>query len=249
MTEIVKQESKALMTWEEEMAAEAKKVAAKEVVFTQRLGFKGGDIILPSGDKAANKKLPVIIVDYAIEKSYYEGPYDPSNTSSPVCYAIADRDADEAELKPHPKSSKPQAETCKVCPHNEMGSADVGKGKACKDKRRLMVMAGNSTADEVPSTDILMATIAPTSIKNLAKYVNTLSDEFGSTPWGVATLLGMKPEKNYHVVTFELIGKLAKEQYMAVRQRQKSIQNQMFVPYPEPKEEGSEETPRKKRKF
>jgi hypothetical protein len=51
-------------------------------------------------------------------------------------------------MGPHPSMQadanfQPQSDLCKTCEHNQWGSADKGRGKACQNRRRLtMIPAG-----------------------------------------------------------------------------------------------------------
>ena len=213
--------------WMEQMKGEAKDAASKEVLFGSRISFKGGDIAI-AGEKVAGTKLPVIIVDFACEKAYYPWKYDPKDTRPPVCYAMG---RVESEMKPHPQAPKPQAATCAECPHSKFGSADVGAGKACKDGRRLLCMAGNVGLDGVQRAEILPALIPPTSLKGWALYLKGLG-EIGRPPFAVVTELSTKKVETYFHVTFELIGNVDDSLAYLVKQRQAGIEEMLFAPYP-----------------
>jgi hypothetical protein len=53
---------------------------------------------------------------------------------------------------------------CNSCPHNAWGSAEDGRGKACKNMHRLYILRDG---DFLP----LLLTLPPTSIKNFADYI------------------------------------------------------------------------------
>jgi hypothetical protein len=213
--------------WMEEMKKEAKDTAAKEVLFGSRISFKGGDIAI-AGEKVAGNKLPVIIVDFACEKAFYGTKFDPQNTKPPICYAMG---RDEKDLKPHPQAPEPQAATCAECPHNKFGSADVGKGKACKDGRRLLCMAGNVGLDGVQRAEILPALIPPTSLKGWALYLKGLG-EIGRPPFAVLTEISTKKVETYFHVTFELLGNVPNDLAYLAKQRQAGVEEMLFAPYP-----------------
>ena len=211
----------------DEMKGEAKDAASKEVLFGSRISFKGGDIAI-AGEPVEGNKLPVIIVDFACEKHYYEDSFDPSSTKPPVCFAMG---RDEKILKPDPSAPKPQAATCAECPHNKFGSAPTGKGKACRDGRRLICIAGNVGIDGVQRAEVLPALIPPTSLKNWALYLKGLG-EIGRPPYAVLTQISTKKVETYFHVTFDLIGNVPNDMAYLVRQRQEGLQSLLFQPYP-----------------
>lgn len=232
--------------WELEMAAEAKEVSAKETSFAPRISFKGGHLKV-GGEPVDGDSLDVIVVDAAFGKAYYEEAYDEDNPATPACYAFA---REEGDLKPHPQAPDPQSETCATCKHNKFGTADRGKGKACKDERRLMCVAGDTKAQDMQKSDAVMAIIPPTSLKNWGSYVKTLG-AMGRTPWSVITRLTVEPLKSYFQVLFEPVSKLDGITYGAVKQKQPVVEGMMFAPYPtiEESEEAAKPAKPKKRKF
>lgn len=230
---IAKVESSTAMTvqvpdnWMEQMKGEAKDAASKEVLFGSRISFKGGDIRI-AGEPVEGNKLPVIIVDFACEKAYYPGKFDPKNTKPPVCYAMG---RDEKTMKPHPQAPQPQAATCAECQWNRFGTSDMGKGKACKDGRRLLCMAGNVGLDGVQRAEILPALLPPTSLKGWALYLKGLG-EIGRPPYAVMTQIGVKKVETYFHVTFDLLGNVPNDMAYLVAQRRPGIEEMLFAPYP-----------------
>ncbi len=231
--EVAKPKVTALANWEQEAAEEAKDAAAKEVLFAPRITHKKG-VLSINGQKVEGNKLPCVIIDFGCEKAYYVGKYDPDNTTPPVCYAFG---RDESTLAPHPQSSQPQAETCATCPHNKMGTADQGRGKACKDKRRLMVIAANTKPKDIGGTEVFNLSVPATSIRNWATYVKSTRDSFSLPPWGLVTEISTEDFKDYYKLTFNAVSKVSGEQWAAIKQRQPSIESTMFAPYPAPGED------------
>jgi hypothetical protein len=229
--EVQKPKVTALANWEADAAEEAKDVAAREVIFAPRITHKKGTLSI-NGAKVEGNKLPCIVIDFGCEKAFYKGKYDPDNTSSPVCYAFG---RDEATLAPHPAASEPQAATCAVCPHAKMGTADPEKaksGKACKDKRRLMVIAANTKANAIGGTEIFNLSVPATSLRNWAGYVKGTRDTFSLPPWGLITEVSTEDFKDYYKLTFNAISKVSGEQWAAIKARQPSVEAIMFAPYP-----------------
>lgn len=102
-----------------------------------------------------------------------------------------------------------EIERCADCPHNEFGSAEKGKGKACKNMRRLYILTASTPIPFVLS-------LSPTSIANFQRY--RLSSLAGNRmkPYEAITEFSLEQKENadgkpYSVVKFKLIGKLTGE--------------------------------------
>lgn len=245
-TALVKKEDPgALVGWEAEMAKEANAVAATVTVNAQRISFKGGRITV-NGETVKDNKLNVIVVDFGHDKAYYAGAYNEDAKATPICYAFG-RDAQN--LKPHPAAPEPQCETCAACPHNKFGSAEQGKGKRCKDGVRLMVLPGSTKIDDVPTGEVFMASVPPTSLKHWATYVKGLK-ELGRTPWGVVTEISTRPFKSFFELQFKPINGVTEAMYRALKEKQSGggIEEQMFAPYPTLSADEEEEKPKAKGK-
>src|SRR6266496_6226194 len=101
-----------------------------------RLKWKGAEI--------PGNKIMVVVLDHIIEYAWYEGAFDPNNPQPPACFAFG---RDEKTMTPHEKAADIQNDTCAGCPQNEFGSALVGKGKACKNSRRLALITQSDLED------------------------------------------------------------------------------------------------------
>lgn len=233
--------------WEAEMASEAKAVSAKETAFAPRISFKGGRLKV-AGSEVKGNELEVIVVAAGFSKAYYAAAYDEDHPATPECYAFGH---EEAELKPHAQAPDPQSESCATCKFNKFGSAGPGKkGKGCKDERRLMVIPGDTKAQDVAKAETVMAVVPPTSLKNWGGFVKTLG-AMGRTPWSVVTKLSVEPLKSYFQILFEPVRKLDGIMYGAVKAKQESVESLMFAPYPtlEEQEEAPAKPARKSKKF
>lgn len=195
--------------WEEQMALEATEAAADEttggmagIISTENKQFSIGDSTIGS-------EMEVVIAGSAFEYSYYDRPYERGVFHPPACFAIS---VSEVGMVPHTTSPDKQAEACSECAYNEFGSALQGKGKMCKNSRRLGVYAYHDGA--MDTSELAVLKLAPTSLKNYAKYVKLLAATMGRPVWGVVTKLSFDPGMQYPLVipTFvkpiEVIGDL-----------------------------------------
>lgn len=230
----------------------AQEAAAAEEISGTFITVRGG-VMQFNKQPIAGNKLDVVVADSILENVYYEGDFDPDNPSSPVCYAFGKSDD---EMRPHPKSSKPQHATCKGCPMNEFGSADKGKGKACKNTRRLaLIPAGESDLNNgrMEISEAAYMKLPVTSVKNWSLYVNQVSVAHKRPPFGVVTEISVTPDpKTQFKVNFTCKGAVPADVTDAVFKRHYEQAEMIAFPYPEAKAEDEEpkaETTGKKKKY
>lgn len=215
-----KSTGKDLVQWDEELAKQAEIAAGMEAnsgggqFFSVQAGLLSWqDAPLPDNQMA------VIILDGIMENVFYEGPYDPDNPQSPVCFAFG---RDEKLIRPHQVVVDAHNEQCGMsglcdgCEMNEWGSADVGRGKACKNVRRLaMIPAGtlkdgkfvlNDDEEHYASTAIGFMKLPVTSVKGYASFVKQVAGALRRPPHGIITKVKVVPDpKSQFKVLFEPI--------------------------------------------
>ena len=161
--------------WDEALAARAQiaKKAEESVSLGNFISLKSG-VMSYNGNAIPGNKLDVIVIDSILENLYFGGAYDPNTPQSPICYAFGRA---EDDMAPHEKVAEPFSEQCSDCQYNEWGSADTGRGKACRNVRRLAVIPADTLDDAQSITDAAVAylKVPVTSVKAWAEYVNKLS--------------------------------------------------------------------------
>lgn len=209
--------------WEAQAVKAVAEVPASGGTF---LSTKGG--ILTFGEEAMpGNQVCVIILDAILENTAYEGRYDPDNKAPPICYAFGRLD-EQKDMAPDPSMEKfpeyfvPQAESCAVCPLNEYGSADTGRGKACQNRARLALLpAGYFTPKrgskdfeleifEDPAhfktADIAHLKLPVLSVKNYFKFVNDVAAAHRRPPHGVIARVYLEADaKAQFKVCFEML--------------------------------------------
>lgn len=203
MAETIENEAEtttAVANWSDRLAKFAVEATAAEVVSGSFISSRGG-IIQYQGKPVAGNKLDVIILDAVNENALYADDYDPDNPASPVCFSFS---RGNEEQVPHEASTNKQHDTCKGCPQNEFGSAARGKGKACKNIRRLaMISASPLTAEAVQTSEIAFMKLPVTSVGNWGTYVNTLATVHKRPPFAMVTTISAQPDpKTQYKVTF-----------------------------------------------
>ena len=230
----------AVANYDKEMAEYAEVAAAMEesAAGGQWFGLAGGnlkfnDALLP------NNQMAVIVVAHILENVYYDGPYDASNPQGPACFAFGDVDKD---LVPHDKASHPQAPQCEGCENNEWGSADTGKGKACRNTRRLaMIPAGNLDAngafeqfddlEHFKNAGVGYMKLPVTSVAGWAGIVTQIKGTIRRPPFGVFMKVKVVPTENQFAVQFEALGEVPNELWPILVERHKEAKATIDFPY------------------
>lgn len=235
----------AVNKYDEELAQFAQQYATMEDGATGSLPFistKGGRLTF-NGGEVPEGRMNVIVLDHILENHYYADAYDPDNPSSPVCFAFGRKDE---EMEPHEKSSEPQCETCKGCPMNEFGSADRGRGKACKNIRRLALITEDEL-ENVEDAQVAYLKVSVTSVKAWAGYVQQLAKVMNIPPFAAVTEVSIIPDpKSQFKLQFKLVEQITDKAIIKeLIAKRGSIQQELVTPYQayEPQEE--EERPRR----
>lgn len=239
---VKKSTSTALTIWEQEMAQAAVAQGSEEVVTGGYKAISMRSGILSIDDNAVDdNELRVIILAACHENQFYEGDFDPTTPTTPICYAFGKTDND---ISPHEESQNKQSDTCEGCANNEWGSADKGKGKACKNVRRLLCITedGIESVEDLAEAEARMLKVPVMSVKNWSSYVKNTLEEIQRPSYGVVTRIKVVPDaKSQFKVQFhfeELIN-FDQELYDAMKKKvaeaEKSIANAYPVFEPEEK--------------
>lgn len=257
--------SGAIVKWDEELAKQAEVAAKMEEnsgggqFFSVRAGvLSWNDAPVP------DNQMGVIILDSILENVWYETEFDPDNPSGPSCFAFG---RDEDGMTPHDnvvKAGTAQEGPCKSCPMNEWGSADKGKGKACRNTRRLaMIPAGTfrngkfepfEEVEHFEQTAFGFMKLPVTSVKGYASFVKQVASSLKRPPHGVVTRVKVVPDaKTQFKVTFEPIMNVPNEVLGAVFKRREEAMATIDFPYQPPEEKpaakGRGAKPQKQRRY
>ncbi len=115
--------------------------------------------------------LPVIVVGANPHKSkmYFDGPYDPENSSPPTCWS-------DNGIGPSVHANKKMARSCAECELGAWGSATsamTGKGiKACGDYKKIALIVIGDTAEQVYEMQIPAKSLSrwDTYVKLISSY-------------------------------------------------------------------------------
>ena len=165
---------KALVPYDAELAKFAKAADATEAHVGgggQFIKTRGG-VLEFQGAEVPGNAMNVVVTDHVLENNFYGDKYDPDNPQPPICYAFGRTDK---EMVPHEEAADPQADSCAECPWNKFGSADKGRGKACKNQRRLALIPEDGLGD-LENAETAYLKIPVTSGKAWAGYVRSLDE-------------------------------------------------------------------------
>ena len=243
----------AMPEWKQALVAKANVQAATETVGVPRISHRQATLTI-DGKKVEGNKISLAVIDYAIEKTYYEqDEYDANSHVTPVCYALRPAGAEgDKGMRPHAAAPKKQAESCDACPHNVFGSAIKGRGKRCKDNRKLFVLAGVTDPEQMKSIEVRQISIPPASLRNWGQYLKSLPDvtETGHIS-SVYTVIEpvVPPGAMGYQLTFRFGGRLPEALFEAVVKKAPTIQADMVAPYPilTPEKEPEKPTARSKK--
>ncbi len=236
----------AVAKWDEELARQAELAAGMEnsTATGQFFGLKSG--VLSFNDAPLpNNEMAVIVLDAVLENVYYEGKYDPDSPQSPMCFAFG---RDEKTMAPHKivvEASNQQCGAsglCSGCEMNEFGTAEVGRGKACRNTRRLaMIPAGTlengkfkpfTDEEHFESASIAFMKLPVTSVKGYAAYVKQVAGALKRPPHAIFTKVKVVPDpKSQFKVTFEPLSQVPDDLLGAVMQRHEEAKSVIDFPY------------------
>lgn len=239
------------VSWDDELAKEAQVAAKMEAGAAgfQWFSIKGG-ILSWGGTPLPHNAMAVVIVDHVLERAFYEGDFDEDNPANPVCFAFG---REPSELKPHEnvvEDGSDQHDFCAGCGMDQWGTADKGKGKACKDLRRLAVIpAGtlNAKTGELESifedpthyerAQMGGLKIPVTSVKAFATFVQSAAASLSRPPHGLIVKIRVEPHpKNQMQVIVEPLTKCPDVIMPAIVARRKEAQALIVSPYPKTEE-------------
>lgn len=239
--------TQALVKWDEELArrAQISKGMEDSVSLGSFMSIRGGALSY-NGNRIEGDKIKVIVLAHVLENKYFDKKFDPDSPSSPACYAFGVLDKD---LKPHEKAPKPQADKCAECEHNEWGSSSRGRGKACKNGRRLALLHVDALKDKdgVKNSTVLYLELPVTSVKGWASYVQGLAQVKKRPPSAVVTEISVTPDPKTQVkVSFKFVDDVPREQLGAVMERSDEMEKMIGFAYPTLEDEDTARRPQRK---
>ena len=195
----------ALFESEMEKLANAGILAERSTAGTTFLSTKGGALSYRDNVIAGNS-LEVVVLSSPVERLYYATRYDPTLPAGPVCFALS---TTATGMKPSALSPEKQSESCHGCPKDQWGSAaNGGKGKACAEKRRLLIMTADSvsTVATVDAGEVAALRTPVTSVKGFTTYLQKVASATKRPLSAVVTKISVVPDpKTQFKVVFDFV--------------------------------------------
>lgn len=209
------EETTALTAYDEQLRKELATLGGMiDPPSSNKISTKGKVFTLPDG-KSSPGPLNAVVLDWVSLNVYYPGAYSATNRTGPACFAIGKV---IEELTPSDSAPQKQSATnCADCPKNQWGTGVGGKGKACKNQRRLVLVEPNFTDKSAP----MSLYVSPTGLKSWNEYVRRLAVEQEALPVQVVTQITFDPNQAYPTLQFEFV-KRHGELESAMRLRQLS---------------------------
>lgn len=150
---------------------------------------------------ATHIDMVVLKVNRNKSKVFYLNGYDAKGESKkPDCFS-------HDGAKPDPSAEKPQAKLCMLCPHNQWGSSDGGKGRRCGDSVRIAVATSNQLNEPY------LIRVPPASIRAIGEFGDALAKR--GVPYNaVVTRISFDPAFPTPKLMFRPIEFLKAEQYL-----------------------------------
>lgn len=181
------------------------------------------------GQPVPNNTADVRVLAAISERAWYDGAYDPDQAQVPACYAL-----DAAD--PHPEAREPQHDNCKECPKNKWGSAPPrpgstlpGKGKACREGARIIVVPAGIPLKSAP---MYMAKIPVTSLNAVTTFVGRCQAAAKLMGEFVVTLSVTEDKKSFFKVHLTLKEHTADMDPLLLLNRQEEAYQLAMTPYP-----------------
>lgn len=251
----------AVTKYDEMFAEEAAKYAKNEKPTQGKFISIRGGVMSYEQEAFPGNCIYCVILHSVHTNILYDGPFDPENPTSPICYAIAE---EEEGICPHPDVEHPQNAACKGCRKNEWGTADKGKGKACGNTRRLaVIMAGDFNpkteeftpyreVEDFEDAEIAFLKVPVTSVKEYGSFVHSVNATLKRPPWGIVTKISLEPNKNPkstipYFVKFEAVQTLDADVVPIVKARHEEAMETIGFGFMKVAEDNEEEKPKRRK--
>lgn len=229
----------AMTVWDKQLAEMAGRTAAAEKVTGGNwISIRGGQMSI-GGNNVRGNKLEAIVMSHMIEQKFFTGKFSPDTPESPTCYAFSTpaKDNEDADtMAPRPASTEVQADACSDCPHNVWGTADTGKGKACREVRRLALFDADLLKDpkKIGKAEPVYLSVPTTSVKGWSSYVHNLTEANKRPPFAVITEIEVSPDaKTQLKVSFNFVRNITDGNVLkALLDRKKVLDNEIMFDYP-----------------
>jgi hypothetical protein len=201
-----------LTTLQEQLAKDA--ASFKEDAPTERNNISiRNKIFNVGGEEVDGSTLNVIILDSVYLTTYYKNKFSPKVVTPPHAFAIGrNKDTLVWHDNSHPDFAGKLCKDSNVCQWKpEGGSKDAKEGR----KLAVIIAGGDNedgsfdlitNPDYYANAKVFYLTLAPMTVKNYVKYVNTLASK-GLPPYAAATRLSFTDD-DYAALKFNMVNQV-----------------------------------------
>lgn len=225
--------------WAKALREKAKQARAVETLGMPRVTH-ASSVLMIDGQKVKDNKLLVIPIGIAYAKTYFKGKYVQGASDTPGCYAFG-AESDKG-LHPHPQAPDKQAPDCDTCEHNKFGTAELGRGKRCSDKRRVaFILAADLAKDgeaevakAVAKALIYQIEVPPGSLRGFGTFLKSLEDAtvYGSIQEAVVQISTENVAGKAYTVNFEFMDRVPAQAMPYLLKRAEGVYEQLSQPFP-----------------
>jgi hypothetical protein len=230
------------------MAKFAKDAAKQERPELGRIGAAASGLSY-AGESVPGNRLEVVVLAGNFHHAYYDNQYDPDTPQSPDCFSQSM--ANEALMSPHDASGIKQHDECKTCPKAQWGSEPTrGKGKACKQSRKLLVLPADciDSSELVATADAATFLLSPTNGATYGKLVSKLAVAGQPVFACVSEIVWTSDPKTQYKITINPLRGITDPAVLAALMKRASEAGLVLLE-PYPKNEEKPVTPPKSRKY
>lgn len=218
--------------WAGRLAEYAQETQQNEVVGGQFFSTRSG-ILSFGGTPIPGNTMDVVVVGSLFENVYYPEKFNAEKVKAPLCYAFS---LDGNGMVPHDRAAEQQSAECKTCKWNAWGSGDGGRGKACKNMRRLglLPISALKTPQETERGTLGYLRVPVTSVKHWSAHAQRLAAS-GIPPFAAVTRVTLKPDPKTQIrMEFDLIRVIQEAtQLEALHKRFQLEKTAIAFPYPD----------------
>lgn len=221
---------RALQPWEERLAEKAKEAveaASSGSGSSKKIGTRGG-VFTIDGAQVEGNVLQCVVLDFIFDVTYYEEGFDADDITPPTAFALGRNEKTLVwDGTSHPDYAGQELKTSDVF---QWGSADKGRGKAAKSRRRLLVIS-EGDLDDVAAAEVRKLMVPVTSSQEWDAYVKQVAVH-GRPPCGVLTEISIAPHPKYQfTLSFKMLGLVEDDSMGEILDKVDTVQEDLMAPY------------------
>jgi len=230
--------------WRDSIKTATNTSLAKGVAGTDfaAISLQGGRIRYRDTD--LGNSIEVVIIATLASRAWYSSGFQPNNITPPDCYSF-DMES------PHPASGDKQSASCAECELNQFGTAENGKGKACKEGYRIALMHADAVrkgASKIAAADIPSLRLSVSASKTFGKFLAGLASRYDGIPFAVIALLEVEPDSKFqYAASWSVVEELDADTVEALGGRFEESLRMLTSPYPVLTEDQKKKAPAPRR--